>query len=55
MAIIKEEYCVSSSLQLKDFEKKKRDICIKELKDKGLSTRQIERLTGISRYIILKM
>lgn len=55
MAIIKEEYCVSSSLQLKDFEKKKRDICIKELKDKGLSTRQMERLTGISRYIILKM
>jgi putative transposase len=52
--IIKGKYLVSSSLQLKSFEKEKRDRCIKELKEKGLSTRQIERLTGISRSAILK-
>lgn len=54
IAVIKRRYSVSNGLQLKDFEKEKRARCIKELKDKGLSTRQIERLTGISRSIILK-
>lgn len=52
--IIKKKCGISSSLQLKDFEIEKRNRCIKELKGKGLSTRQIERLTGLSRSIILK-
>ncbi|MFW0861913.1 MAG: hypothetical protein AAGT88_07520, partial [Dethiobacter sp.] len=40
--------------QLKDFDKKDRDTYIKKLREDGLSTRQIERLTGIKRPIILK-
>jgi putative transposase len=53
--IIKKKCCISSSLQLKDFKKEERNRCIKEIKGEGLSTRQIERLTGISRSIILKV
>ncbi|MDD4768073.1 MAG: transposase [Desulfotomaculaceae bacterium] len=52
--IIKEKCCITSSLRLKEFEKAKKDRFIKELKEEGLSTRQIERLTGISRGAILK-
>ncbi|NLX92805.1 MAG: transposase [Clostridiales bacterium] len=32
-----------------------RNICLRELKAKGLSIRQIERLTGINRGVVLKM
>lgn len=52
--IIKKKCGVPCSLQLKDFDKKDRDTYIKMLKENGLSTRQIERLTGIKRPIILK-
>ena len=45
---------VKSSLNIKEFEQAKRDRYIAEFKKAGLSTRQIERLTGISRPIILK-
>ncbi len=51
--IIKKKCGITSSLQLKDFGKEKRDNYIRELKNEGLSTRQIERLTGISRSVIL--
>lgn len=51
--IIKKKCKITSSIRLKDFDKEKRDKHIRELRDEGLSTRQIERLTGISRSIIL--
>lgn len=41
--------------QVQDFEKEKRDKVIKELKNCGLSIRQIERLTGISFGIIRRI
>ncbi len=52
--IIKKKCGVKSSLELKNLDKGIRDKYISELKLEGLSTRQIERLTGISRGIILK-
>lgn len=42
----------STKLQL--FESNNRNQCLKMLKEEGLSTRQIARLTGISRGIIIK-
>lgn len=52
--IIRKEWGISSPLELKDFEKEKRRASIKLLKNMGISTRQLARLTGISRTIILK-
>lgn len=52
--IIREECRVKSTLELKDYEKEKRKNSIELLKNKGISTRQLERLTGISRAIILR-
>lgn len=50
----KEDKCgITSSLKLKDFDKEEQDNYIKQLKGEGLSSRQIERLTGVSRAIIL--
>ena len=47
-------YClgVTSGTKLQEMGKKDRDIALRKLKEKGLSIRQIERLTGISRNII---
>jgi len=53
--LIKKKYSVSSSLELQGFELKKREKCIRFLLDKGLSVRQISRLTGITRYFIRKI
>mgnify|MGYP003804015325 FL=1 len=53
--LIKKKYSVSSSLELQGFESKKREKCIRFLLDKGLSVRQISRLTGITRYVIQKI
>jgi len=52
--IIKKECKIKDSSELKNFDKEKRKALIKQLKDKGLSTRQLERLTGINRLFILK-
>lgn len=52
--IIKRICSVSYCTDVQSFEKDKRDSCLKALKDEGLSTRQLARLTGISRGIILK-
>jgi len=52
--VIMKKCGIADSLQLKDFDKKVRDTYIKRLKEDGLSTRQIERLTGIKRSIVLK-
>jgi len=53
--LIKKKYSVSSSTELQNFDTEKRDKCIRFLLEKGLSSRQIARVTGISRYIILKL
>jgi len=42
-------------MELQGFESKKRENCIRFLLDKGLSVRQISRLTGITRCFIQKV
>jgi len=44
---------ISYCQQLQDFERTDRDTVLRKLKDDGLSIRQIERLSGINRGIIL--
>jgi hypothetical protein len=51
---IKRKCEIKSGTELQNVEHKKRDMLIQELKKEGLSTRQLERLTGISRAAILK-
>ena len=46
---------VESTTQVQNFEQEKRDKIIKELKNRGLSIRQIERLTGISFGVIRRI
>jgi len=53
--LIKKKYSVSSLLELQGFESKRKEKCIRFLLDKGLSMRQISRLTGITRYFIQKI
>ena len=53
--LIKKKYAVASSGELNHFDSKKRTKCLKFLLKKGLSERQIARITGISRYIIRKV
>ena len=50
--IIMELFGVEDTIGIQKLEKEKRDKVIKKLKDRGLSIRQIERLTGISFSII---
>jgi putative transposase len=52
--MILQECGINDAFELKGFEKKKRTASIKHLKNMGISTRQLARLTGISRIIILK-
>ena len=52
--IIKNTCNVSSCSQINSVEKTERDVLLKALKEKGLSTRQIARLTGVNRNVILK-
>ncbi len=49
---IRECLGVNSGTELQDFDKQLRDMALKALKDAGLSLRQIERLTGISRGVV---
>jgi len=53
--IIKKAASVRSLNEIQNFEKEKRNKLIKEFKIKGLSIRQIERLTGISFGVIRKI
>jgi len=53
--LIKKKYAVASSRELNHFEGKKRSKCLKFLLKKGLSERQISRITGISRYVVRKV
>jgi hypothetical protein len=55
MKIILEAAKVENAKQIQSFEKERRYKVIKELKSKGLSIRQIERLTGISFGVIRKI
>ncbi|MPM54421.1 hypothetical protein SDC9_101199 [bioreactor metagenome] len=52
--IIKKKCGISSTLQIRELDKEKRDKYLTELKQAGLSTRQLERLTGLGRSIILR-
>ncbi len=45
---------IKSPTELKNYEYEKRKALLNKLKNEGISTRQLERLTGISRGIILK-
>ena len=51
-SVIKEKLGVDSCTAVNGFDRAKRDEAIKLLLNEGLSERQIERLTGISRFII---
>ena len=53
--IIKRISKCDSATEFQQLEQKKRDEYIKKLKDKGLSIRQISRLTGISKGIVGKI
>ncbi len=52
--IIKMICNIPHCIDLQKLEKDDRDKYLKIIKEKGLSTRQLSRLTGISRHIILK-
>ena len=47
-------YKIASGTQLQQWNKKKRDASLRELKDMGMSVRQLERLTGINRGVVQK-
>ncbi len=47
-AIIAEVAGIEKIIEIQNFDKSKRDNIIKELKNRGISIRQIERLTGVS-------
>ena len=50
--VIREKYNVKSGTALQDFRKVDRDTALHQLKKEGLSVRQIERLTGISKSVV---
>ena len=54
LAIIKKELHLDSGTQLQDMSRPERDAAIRYLKESNLSIRQIERLTGINRGVVLK-
>lgn len=54
LSIIQNTLNVTSGTMLQQFGKKERNQALVQLKEKGLSIRQIERLTGINRGIIQK-
>ena len=45
---------IASGTQLQQFRKEQRDNALALLKEKGLTVRQLERLTGINRGVIQK-
>nr|WP_279237190.1 transposase [Alkaliphilus pronyensis] len=53
--IIKNTCNVNQCTDIQKLEKERRDNCVKVIKQQGLSTRSIARLTGISRSIVLKV
>ncbi|WP_416147586.1 transposase [Salipaludibacillus sp. HK11] len=55
ISVIKNICNIAHSTDIQKLDKERRDKYIKEIKEKGLSTRQISRLTGISRHIVLNV
>lgn len=53
--MISELLGVKSGTELQQYDRERRNAALQQLKEKGLSVRQIERLTGISRGIVLKV
>lgn len=54
LGIIRDSLNMESGTELQRLGREARDECLRRLKSKGLSIRQIERLTGISRGVIYK-
>ena len=52
--IIKTELHFDSGTQIQELSRAERDEALSKLKEKGLTVRQIERLTGINRGVVLK-
>ena len=52
--IIKRTCGVNHGSDIQKLGKEQRNICLRILRNNGLSTRQISRLTGVSRNIVLK-
>ena len=52
--VIKDVLHLESGTRIQDMGKKDRNTALHTLKEEGLSIRQIERLTGISRSIIMR-
>ena len=55
LSVIRESLHIASGSQLQQFDRKQRDEALAMLKKKGVSIRQLERLTGINRGIIQKV
>ena len=53
--VIRKRLNVQSGTILQSWDKAKRNAALKQLMEEGLSIRQIERLTGISRGVIQKI
>lgn len=51
--LIRREYAVRSPKDILDFDPEKGASCIKSLLSKGISIRQLSRLTGVSRYSLM--
>lgn len=54
LEVLQKELHITSGTQLQQFERDKRDAALALLKKKGLSIRQLERLTGINRGVVQK-
>jgi len=46
--------CINAA-EFQALKREKRDWCLEQLKEKGLTVRHIERLTGINRGVVLKV
>lgn len=54
LGVMKESLGVKSGTELQNYSKEKRDSAIRLLRKKGISVKQLERLTGISKTVIYK-
>lgn len=54
-SVMKETLNIESGMTIRSYDTKRRNEAIKKLREQGLSVRQIERLTGISRGIIQRV
>ena len=53
--LIRKKFKIDNCTDLQGFELKKRNSALETLKNEGLSSRQVERLTGISRAVVAKV